>query len=94
MSARDRAITLPPEEEFRQLLLGSLPPVIARKDVERQLGGIVTMKTMCNADTSGHGPMGAYRLGRSVVYPTAALVDWLIQRMGVERFRANITELL
>lgn len=32
---------LRPEDEFRQLLLSKLPPTIARKDVERQLGGII-----------------------------------------------------
>ena len=51
-------VTLPPDEEFRQLLLNKLPPVIARKDVERQIGGVVTMKTLDNAASSGNGPLG------------------------------------
>ena len=50
---------LRPEDEFRQLLLSKLPPTIARKDVERQLGGIITPKTLANADSSGEGPLGA-----------------------------------
>lgn len=86
-------VVLPPDEEFRQLLLNKLPPVIARKDVERQTGGVVTMKTLANADSSGKGPLGAYVVGRSVVYPTEALVRWIIEHFGVDRLRANIKEL-
>lgn len=86
-------IALPPDEEFRQLLLNKLPPVVARKDVERQLGGLVTMKTLANADSSGKGPLGAYVVGRSVVYPAESLVRWIIESFGVARLRANIKEL-
>ena len=86
-------IFLLPEEEFRQLLLAKLPPVIARKDVERQLGGIITTKTLANADSSGTGPMGAFQVGRTIVYPTGSLVGWLIGTMGVARLKKNIKEL-
>lgn len=86
-------IALPPDEEFRQLLLNKLPPVVARKDVERQLGGVVSMKTLANADSSGKGPLGAYMVGRSVVYPAESLVRWIIESFGVARLRANIKEL-
>ena len=82
-----------PEEEFRQLLLTKLPPVIARKDVERQLGGIITPKTLANADSSGEGPMGAFQVGRSIVYPTESLINWLIKSMGVSRLKKNLKEL-
>ena len=86
-------ITLPPAEEFRQLLLNKLPPVIAREDVESQIGGVISMKTLANADSSGKGPMGAFRVGRKVVYPTEALVSWIIDAMGVDRIKANVKEL-
>lgn len=84
---------LRPEDEFRQLLLSKLPPTIARKDVERQLGGIITPKTLANADSLGDGPMGAFQVGRNVVYPTESLVNWLIGTMGVSRLKNNIKEL-
>lgn len=86
-------VALPPDEEFRQLLLNRLPPVVARKDVERQLGGVVSMKTLANADSSGKGPLGAYVVGRSVVYPAESLVRWIIESFGVVRLRTNIKEL-
>ena len=85
--------TLQPEDEFRQLLLSKLPPIIARKDVERQLGGIIKSKTLANADASGEGPIGAFQVGRSVVYPTESLLTWLINTMGISRLKNNITEL-
>jgi hypothetical protein len=84
---------LQPEDEFRQLLLSKLPPAIARKNVERQLGGIITPKTLANADSLGEGPLGAFQVGRSVVYPTESLVNWLIGKMGVSRLKNNLKEL-
>ena len=86
-------IALQPEDEFRQLLLYKLPPIIARKDVEHQLGGIITSKTLANADSLGGGPLGAFQVGRSVVYPTESLVNWLIDKMGVSRLKNNLKEL-
>ena len=85
--------TLQPEDEFRQLLLSKLPPIIARKDIERQLGGIIKPKTLANADASGEAPIGAFLIGRSVVYPTESLLNWLINTMGISRLKNNITEL-
>ena len=84
---------LQPEDEFRQLLLSKLPPIIARKNVERQLGGIITPKTLANADSLGDGPLGAFQVGRSVVYPIESLVNWLIGKMGVSRLKNNLKEL-
>lgn len=73
------------ELEFVQTLTCALPPVIARKEVARFLGGIVASKTLANADTSGDGPEVAYKVGRSVAYRTDSLVAWLVGRLGVER---------
>ncbi len=79
-----------PEETFRQKLLEKLPPIIARKEVEKYLGGAVAQKTLANADSLGEGPVGAYVIGRNVVYPTAALVDWIIARLGFSPLHNNI----
>lgn len=84
---------LQPEDEFRQLLLSKLPPTIARKNVERQLGGIITAKTLANADSAGEGPLGAFQVGRQVVYPTESLVNWLISSRGVKKLKNNLKEL-
>lgn len=87
------SISLSAEEEFRQLLLNRLPPIVARKDVGKQLGGVITMKTLANADASGRGPLGTYVVGRSIVYRSEALVDWIIAHMGVDRLKGNLKEL-
>ena len=75
------------EQEFVATLAGALPPVIARKDVPRFLGGMVASKTLANADESGGGPTVAYKVGRSIVYRTDSLLEWIVLRLGVRRKR-------
>lgn len=73
------------EQEFVATLTSALPPVIARKEVSRFLGGLVASKTLANADDSGEGPEVAYKVGRSVAYRTDSLIAWVVGRFGVER---------
>lgn len=75
----------PEQQEFADLISGGLPPVVARKNVEQFLGGIVTTKTLANADSKGEGPAVAYAVGRSIVYRREALVDWLMRNFDVRR---------
>ena len=79
------ADNLAAKREFLDLLAGELPPVIARKDVERLLGGIVTRKTLANADARGAGPETAYAVGRNVVYRRESLLDWRGNNYAVQR---------
>lgn len=80
-------------QEFMDIMLAKLPPVIAREEVYSQLGGIVKPKTLINADSAGVGPKRGYKVGRKVVYETRALLEWIIERQGVSALK-NITELL
>ena len=73
------------EKEFIALLKPGLPPIIARREVERFLGGVVTGKTLKNADSAGDGPVAAYRIGRGVAYETNSLLEWVVLRLGVVR---------
>jgi len=75
----------PDEQEFVAMLTSALPPVIARKEVIRFLGGLVAPKTLANADDSGDGPDVAYKVGRSVAYRTDSLVAWVVGKFGVTR---------
>ena len=77
------------EKKFVQTLLANLPPVIARKEVTRFLGGIVAPQTLSNADASGVGPEDAFRVGNSVVYRTESLVRWIVDHFGVEPLRIS-----
>jgi hypothetical protein len=78
--------------DFVTLLTEKLPPVIARHDVERQLGGLITRQTLANADALGKGPEVAYRVGRKVVYRTDSLLEWVVNSLGVSRI-ANLKTL-
>lgn len=71
------------EEEFISTLVSSLPPVIARKEVNRYLGGMVASQTLSNADCAGMGPEVAYRVGRTIAYRTESSVRWVVDRFGV-----------
>jgi len=75
----------PDEQEFVATLTSALPPVIARKEVVRFLGGLVAPKTLANADDSGDGPEVAYKVGRAVAYRTDSLVAWVVGKFGVAR---------
>ena len=75
------------EKEFVDAMLDKLPPVIARHQVDRFLGGLVSPCTVNNADLAGTGPEVAWRVGNKVAYKTDSLVGWLVQTMGVKRIQ-------
>ena len=75
------------EQEFVDAMLDKLPPVIARHQVDRFLGGLVSPFTVKNADLAGTGPEVAWRVGNKVAYKTDSLVGWLVQTMGVKRIQ-------
>ena len=75
------------EQEFLQTLAENLPPVIARKKVNRFLGGVVAPQTLCNADHKGEGPEVAYMIGRSVAYITVSLLEWIVRNLGVTKLQ-------
>jgi hypothetical protein len=73
------------EQEFVRTLAEKLPPVIARKQIDRFLGGVVAPQTLCNADHTGEGPEVAYMVGRSVAYETIPLLEWIVRHLGVTK---------
>lgn len=73
------------ENEFVQTFLESLPPYIARKNIEKSLGGIIANQSISNADASGDGPDIAYKVGRNIVYNTETLLVWIAKRYGIEK---------
>ena len=75
------------EKEFVDAMLDKLPPVIARHQGDRFLGGLVSPFTVKNADLAGTGPEVAWRVGNKVAYKTDSLVGWLVQTMGVKRIQ-------
>ncbi len=63
-----------------QNLRHELPAVVARSEIKKRLGGMVSVGHMANLDSAGLGPPRV-RLGRRVGYPRDALLDWLRERM-------------
>lgn len=58
-------------------------PIVARTEVERFTGGAIKERYLANLDAACRGPRGRFRIGRKVVYPVGALVDWLEKRSTV-----------
>lgn len=54
---------------------------VARTEVERFTGGIISEKYLANLDSQGRGPAGRVRCGRKIAYPVATLVKWLESRL-------------
>lgn len=69
-----------PETVFTRLT-AELPPVIARSEVPRLLGGLVSAGTLANADSAGQGPAGRFYLGKRAAYGREELLDWLRERL-------------
>lgn len=78
----------PEEKEFADAMLDKLPPVIARHQIDKFLGGLVSPFTVKNADLAGTGPDVAWRVGNKVAYKTDSLVAWLVRTMGVKRIQS------
>ena len=54
---------------------------VARTQIPEFTAGAYTADTMSNFDGAGKGPVGAFKIGRRVMYPIDSLVDWLIERI-------------
>ena len=76
--------TLPqPRIKHLAWLLDLLPPIIARKEVRKILGGVVAPQSLCNDDNSDKGPRFRLYVGRDVVYRTPFLLEYLEERRGI-----------
>ncbi len=53
-----------------------LPPIIARKDIERYLGGLISRTYLANLDSKGKGPK-SIKTDRRVAYLREDLLAWL-----------------
>lgn len=80
------------ELEYIETMSRKLPPVIARKAAPDFLGGVVSCKTLRNADSAGAGPEVAYEIGRTVAYKTESLLRWVVGRYGIKR-KAHLKDL-
>jgi len=63
-------------------LYRTLPPIVARKEIARYLGGIISKGYLANLDSEGQGPK-RIRIGRHVGYLREDLIAWLQARSSV-----------
>ena len=64
-----------------QLMADKWPsPFVARQEVERFTGGIVSQKYIANLDCQSKGPKGRIRVGRKIAYPVKNFIEWLEAR--------------
>jgi len=64
-----------------QLMADKWPsPFVARQEVERFTGGIVSQKYIANLDSQHKGPKGRIRVGRKIAYPVKNFIEWLESR--------------
>jgi len=57
--------------------------IIARTEVEKFTGGLISEKYQANLDSAGKGPAGRVRIGRKIGYPKYPYVAWLEGRSAV-----------
>ena len=69
-------------DRFFDALEKELPPVFTRDVASKGMGGLLTPKTMSNADALGTGPSVRVRLGKKIAYERASFMHWLRQRLS------------
>lgn len=58
--------------------------IVSRSDISKFTGGLLTSKTLANADARGCGPKPRLRIGNKVAYPISAVLDYLASRIVIE----------
>lgn len=53
---------------------------VARTEIDRFTGGIISEKYIANLDSRGLGIQDRVRIGRKIAYPVSSLVEWLERR--------------
>jgi hypothetical protein len=54
--------------------------IVARTEIKKFTGGLISEKYIANLDSAGKGPAGRIRIGRKIAYPVNELVRWLESR--------------
>ncbi len=58
-----------------------LPPIVARKDIEYYLGGLISRSYLACLDSKGKGPK-SIKMQRRVAYLREDLLSWLNDRLA------------
>ena len=66
--------------DFKTLAASWPSGIVARSEVGRFSGGVITPSYLANQDSQAKGPRNRLRIGRKVAYPVQDLVRWLEAR--------------
>ena len=69
-------------DRFFDAIEKELPPVFTRDVASKCMGGLLTPKTMSNADALGTGPSVRVRLGKKIASERASFMHWLRKRLS------------
>lgn len=69
-------------DRFFDALEKELPPVFTRDAASKCMGGLLSAKTMSNADAMGMGPSVRVRVGKKVAYERTSFMTWLRQKLS------------
>ncbi len=58
--------------------------IVCRSEAGRFTGGLVSPKTLSNADALGKGPKPRFRYSGKVAYPATAIAEYLAPRLELE----------
>lgn len=56
-------------------------PIVARKEIAKFSGGLLSPKYLANLDSAGRGPSNRVKVGRMIVYPVGSQIQWLENRV-------------
>lgn len=81
--AAPRALTAE-EVAWIEEWLPSLPKRVAREAVYEFTAGLISPKTLSNADNAGSGPPVRYAFGRKkIVYEMRDVLEWFVRKHGL-----------
>jgi hypothetical protein len=55
-------------------------PYVERQKIGEFSGGLIEPKTLANLDSQNKGPEGRIKVGKKVIYPVKAIIQWLEAR--------------
>ena len=70
--------------DFQDLARKWPSTIVARTEVGRFSGGLISPAYLRNLDSQGLGPAKKVRIGQKIAYPADELARWLASRVRVE----------
>lgn len=77
-------------DEMREFLTKTLPPIIARTEVEKLTGGLVKRSTLSSYDSRGQGIQNPIKFASvdgvrgKVAYRRNDLINWIMDRIVID----------